>query len=43
MAGQAGIHLDLGQMQMQEAQDKLEKSQQAAVKLQPKPQTDKVQ
>jgi hypothetical protein len=43
MAGQAGIHLDLGQMQIKEAQDKAEKSQQAAARLQGKPATEKVQ
>lgn len=43
MAGQAGIHLDLGQMQMKEQQDKDEKAQQAAARLQGKPATEKVQ
>jgi hypothetical protein len=43
MAGQAGIHLDLGQMQVKEAHDKAEKSQQAAARLQGKPPTEKVQ
>lgn len=43
MAGQAGIHLDLGQMQVKEAQDKAEKSAQAAARLQGKPATEKVQ
>lgn len=43
MAGQAGIKLDLGQMQVKEAKDKAEKAQQAAAKLNGKPATNAVQ
>lgn len=43
LAEKGGIHLDLGQMQVKEAQDKAEKSAQAQARLQGKPQTEKVQ